>query len=191
MSFALSLPTLLQRLQGFLPLNPQGFGAKQATADLSFNTAISFMTNTNWQSYGGETTLSYFVQMVALAVQNFVSAAAGMAVAIALVRGFARQEQKTIGNFWVDVTRARCTSCCRSRFIARPVLLLAGRGSELRPYTTVTTVEGAKQTIAQGPVGVAGSDQTTGDERRRLLQRQLRASVRESRRRFTNFSRCC
>src|SRR5262249_29071273 len=83
---------LIQRLQGVLPFNPQGFGVAQTTPDLSFNTAVSFMTNTNWQAYGGETTLSYFVQMAALTVQNFVSAAAGMAVAIALVRGFARQQ---------------------------------------------------------------------------------------------------
>jgi K+-transporting ATPase ATPase A chain len=95
----------IQRLQGLLPLNPAGLGAKQATPDLSFNTAVSFMTNTNWQSYGGEMTLSYFVQMTALTVQNFVSAAAGMCVAIALIRGFARRQQNTVGNFWVDLVR--------------------------------------------------------------------------------------
>src|SRR5262245_20822897 len=104
---------VIQRLQGVLPLNPQGFstthapqGATALTPDLAFNTAVSFVTNTNWQAYGGETTLSYFVQMAALTVQNFTSAAAGMAVAIALVRGFARTEKKTIGNFWVDMTRS-------------------------------------------------------------------------------------
>src|SRR5438105_275488 len=86
--------------------NPQGFNAGNAPPDLAFNTAASFITNTNWQAYSGESTLSYFVQMAALTVQNFASAAAGIAVAIALVRGFARQERKTIGNFWVDVTRA-------------------------------------------------------------------------------------
>src|ERR1700688_2979947 len=96
---------VFQRLQGHLPLNPQGFGAAQVPPDLAFNTAISFMTNTNWQAYSGESTLSYFVQMAALAVQNFVSAAAGLAVAIALIRGFARQETDKLGNFWVDVTR--------------------------------------------------------------------------------------
>lgn len=99
------LTYLLQRLQALLPLNPMGYGAKQMTPDLSFNTAVSFMTNTNWQAYGGEVTLSYFVQVAALTVQNFVSAAAGIAVAIALVRGFARRQETTIGNFWVDLTR--------------------------------------------------------------------------------------
>ncbi len=89
--------------------------ATPMTPDLAFNTAVSFMTNTNWQSYVGETTMSYFAQMAALAVQNFTSAAAGIAIAIALIRGFARQEAKTIGNFWVDLDpRARSTSCCRS-----------------------------------------------------------------------------
>src|SRR5689334_19854571 len=103
----------IQRLQGWLPLNPLGLGTASAPGnatplkpDLSFNTAVSFMTNTNWQSYAGEATLSYFTQMIALTVQNFVSAAAGIAVAIALIRGFARKEAKTIGNFWVDLTRA-------------------------------------------------------------------------------------
>src|SRR5438477_7964617 len=89
----------LQRLQGFLPLNPRGF-AGNVTPDSAFNTAFSFVTNTNWQSYSGESTLSYFVQMAGLTVQNFVSAAAGLAVAIALVRGFARRSAHTIGNFW-------------------------------------------------------------------------------------------
>ena len=94
----------MQRLQGMLPLNPQGFGA--VTPDSSFNTAISFVTNTNWQGYGGETTMSYLTQMLGLAVQNFLSAAAGMAVMVALIRGFARHTTETIGNFWVDMTRS-------------------------------------------------------------------------------------
>src|SRR5262244_2086239 len=93
----------LQRLQGVLPLNPQGFGA--VSPDSSFNTAVSFATNTNWQGYGGETTMSYLTQMLALTVQNFVSAATGMAVLAALIRGFSRRSAETIGNFWVDLTR--------------------------------------------------------------------------------------
>jgi len=104
--FGFLIVYLLQRAQAYLPFNPQNFGTPNVSPDLAFNTAVSFVTNTNWQAYSGESTLSYFVQMAALAVQNFASAAAGIAVAIAVVRGFARQELRTIGNFWVDVTRA-------------------------------------------------------------------------------------
>src|SRR6202011_4783921 len=104
--FGFVLVYLLQRVQAYLPFNPQNFGTPNVTPDLAFNTAASFVTNTNWQSYSGESTLSYLVQMTALTVQNFVSGAAGVAIAIALVRGFARQQMKTIGNFWVDLTRA-------------------------------------------------------------------------------------
>src|SRR5207244_3366027 len=93
----------MQRLQGWLPLNPAGLGA--VSPDSSFNTAMSFATNTNWQGYGGESTMSYFTQMLALAVQNFVSAAAGMATLIPLIRAFRRGVSSTIGNFWVDLTR--------------------------------------------------------------------------------------
>ncbi len=104
--FGFLLTYLVQRTQGFLPLNPRHFTASNVPPDLAFNTATSFVTNTNWQAYSGESTLSYFVQMAVLAVQNFASAAAGIAIAVAVIRGFARQEKKTIGNFWVDVTRA-------------------------------------------------------------------------------------
>src|SRR5438105_11279213 len=96
----------LQWLQGVLPLNPQRFGASLVSPDLAFNTAVSFVTNTNWQAYSGESTLSYLVQMAALTVQNFASAAAGIAVAIAVCRGFARQQVNSLGNVWVDITRA-------------------------------------------------------------------------------------
>jgi K+-transporting ATPase ATPase A chain len=143
---------LIQRLQGSLPLNPQGFGAGQVPPDLAFNTAVSFVTNTNWQAYGGESTLSYFVQMAALTVQNFTSAAAGMAIAIALVRGFARQESKTIGNFWVDVTRATVYILLPLSFVAALIFTSQGVIQNWDPYTKVTTVEGSAQTIAQGPV---------------------------------------
>ncbi len=149
----------LQRLQGVLPLNPQHFstaGAPQnatpMTPDLAFNTAVSFMTNTNWQSYVPETTVSYLVQMAALAVQNFVSAAVGIAVAVALIRGFARHTANTIGNFWVDMTR--CTL-----YILLPISILAalffvwqGSIQNFKPYETVQTLEGATQTIGQGPL---------------------------------------
>ena len=150
--FGFLLTYLLQRAQGFLPLNPQHFGAGQVPPDLAFNTATSFVTNTNWQAYSGESTLSYFVQMAALAVQNFASAAAGMAVAVALIRGFARQEKKTIGNFWVDVTRATVYVLLPISIIAGLLYVSQGAIQNFKPYTELTTVEGAKQVIAQGPV---------------------------------------
>ena len=142
----------LQRLQGVLPFNPRHFGTAAVTPDLAFNTAVSFVTNTNWQAYSGETTLSYLAQMAALTVQNFVSAAAGVAVAIALVRGFARQQMRSIGNFWVDLTRA-------TLYVFLPLslagaLFLCSRGviQNFHPYEQVRTVEGTVQTIPQGPV---------------------------------------
>jgi len=141
----------IQRLQGFLPLNPAGFGAKQATPDLSFNTAVSFMTNTNWQSYGGETTLSYFVQMAALTVQNFVSAAAGMAVAIALVRGFVRRQVSTIGSFWVDLVRGTVYILLPLALVGALLLCSQGVIQNFRTYTTATTLEGKPQIFAEGP----------------------------------------
>lgn len=150
--FGFLLVYAIQRLQGFLPFNPQNFGAGQVTPDLAFNTATSFVTNTNWQAYTGESTLSYFVQMVALTVQNFISAAAGMAVAIAVVRGFARSEMKTLGNFWVDMTRASVYVLLPISIIGGLFLCSQGVIQNLKPNTDVTTVEGAKQTIAQGPV---------------------------------------
>jgi K+-transporting ATPase ATPase A chain len=150
--FGFLMVYLLQRLQGFLPLNPQGFGAGNVSPDLAFNTASSFMTNTNWQAYAGESTLSYFVQMAALTVQNFASAAAGIAVAIAVVRGFSRAEKKTIGNFWVDVTRATVYVLLPLSVIAAVLFMGSGVVQNLHPYTAVTTIEGAKQVIAQGPV---------------------------------------
>jgi K+-transporting ATPase ATPase A chain len=150
--FGFLMTYALQRLQGFLPFNPQHFGAAQVTPDLAFNTSTSFVTNTNWQAYTGESTMSYFVQMAALAVQNFASAAAGIAVAIALVRGFARQEKKTIGNFWVDVTRATVYVLLPISIVAALLYCSQGVIQNLKPYTDVVTIEGAKQTIAQGPV---------------------------------------
>jgi K+-transporting ATPase ATPase A chain len=146
-------------LQGWLPLNPMGFGtgsapanATKMTPDLAFNTAVSFMTNTNWQAYCGEATLSYLVQTLALTVQNFVSAAAGMAVAIALVRGFARRQSETIGNFWVDLTRSVLYILLPLSLLLAVALVWQGAPQNLEPYAQATTVEGATQAIAQGPV---------------------------------------
>jgi K+-transporting ATPase ATPase A chain len=150
--FGFLLTYLLQRAQGILPFNPQHFGAGNVTPDLAFNTATSFVTNTNWQAYSGESTLSYFVQMAALTVQNFASAAAGMAIAVALIRGFAGQEKRTLGNFWVDVTRATVYVLLPISVVAAFLFVSQGVIQNLSPYTDVATVEGAKQTIAQGPV---------------------------------------
>src|ERR1700677_3745597 len=150
--FGFLLVYLLQRAQAYLPFNPQNFGTPNVTPDLAFNTAASFLTNTNWQSYSGEATLSYFVQMAGLAVQNFVSAAAGLAVAIAVIRGFARHEVRTLGNFWVDMTRSVLYVLLPISFIAALFLCSQGVIQNLKPNTTVTTVEGAKQIITQGPV---------------------------------------
>jgi K+-transporting ATPase ATPase A chain len=150
---------LIQRVQGWLPLNPQGFstahapmGATAVTPDLAFNTAVSFLTNTNWQAYGGESTMSYFTQMVALAVNNFTSAAVGIAIAIAVIRGFSRQQAKSIGNFWVDLTRATLYVLLPLSFVGALYLCSAGVIQNFSPYTKVATVEGGTQTIAQGPV---------------------------------------
>jgi len=151
-AFGFLLTYLMQRAQGLLPFNPQHFGAAQVPPDLAFNTAASFVTNTNWQAYSGESTVSYFVQMAALTVQNFASAAAGMAIAVALIRGFARQERKTIGNFWVDVTRATVYVLLPLSVIAGLLFVSQGVVQNFSGYTEVTTVEGAKQIVAQGPV---------------------------------------
>src|SRR5262245_23992876 len=150
--FGFLLTYLLQRAQGLFPFNPQHFGGSNVSPDLAFNTATSFVTNTNWQAYAGEATLSYFVQMAALAVQNFASAAAGMAVAVAVIRGFARQERRTIGNFWVDMTRATVYVLLPLAFVGALIYCSQVVVQNLNPFTEVTTVEGAKQVIAQGPV---------------------------------------
>src|SRR5712671_5955499 len=150
--FGFLLVYLIQRAQAYLPFNPQNFGTPNVSPDLAFNTAVSFVTNTNWQAYSGESAVSYFVQMAALTVQNFASAAAGIAIAIAVVRGFARQEKKTIGNFWVDLTRATVYVLLPLSIICGLLYVSQGAVQNLKPYTAVTTVEGGKQTIAQGPV---------------------------------------
>jgi K+-transporting ATPase ATPase A chain len=151
-AFSAVLLYAIQRLQLWLPFNPQGYSAGNVSPDLGFNTAVSFTTNTNWQSYVPETTLSYFVQMTGLTVHNFLSAAAGLAIAIALVRGFARQSVKTIGNFWVDMTRATLYILLPISIIGALILCWQGVPQNLNAYTSVTTLEGVKQTIAQGPV---------------------------------------
>ncbi len=141
---------VLMRTQALLPFNPAGQSA--VAEDLSFNTAVSFITNTNWQNYGGESTLSYLVQMAGLTHQNFLSAATGIVLAVALTRGFALASARTIGNFWVDITR--CTLYILLPICIPYALLLVWQGipQTLGPYVDATTLEGAKQTIAVGPV---------------------------------------
>jgi K+-transporting ATPase ATPase A chain len=156
---SLLLTYLIQRIQGLLPFNPQGFGTAHAaqgatamTPDLAFNTAVSFTTNTNWQAYAPEITVSYLTQMVGLATHNFFSAAAGMAIAIALVRGFARHTSEKIGNFWVDMTRATVYILLPLSIVIALLFVSQGVIQNLSPYSKAVTLEGGAQVIAQGPV---------------------------------------
>jgi K+-transporting ATPase ATPase A chain len=157
--FSFLILYLLQRLQGWLPLNPMGFGTAHApsgatamTPDLAFNTAVSFTTNTNWQSYSGESTLSYLVQMAGLTMHNFTSAAVGIAVAVALIRAFARRQMQSIGNFWADLVRATVYLLLPIAIVVAVFFCSQGVIQNFHPYTTATTLEGKTQTIAQGPV---------------------------------------
>jgi K+-transporting ATPase ATPase A chain len=140
----------IQRLQGVLPFNPQhlaGIGPESA-----FNTSVSFVSNTNWQSYEPETTMSYLTQMVGLTVHNFVSAATGIALAVALVRGFARRSSKTVGNFWADLVRCTLYILLPISIVVGLFFVWQGMPQNLHSYVSATTLEGVKQTIAQGPV---------------------------------------
>jgi potassium-transporting ATPase potassium-binding subunit len=139
----------LQRFQAMLPLNPADMSA--VAPDLSFNTAVSFTTNTNWQNYGGESTMSYLTQMAALTTQNFVSAATGIALLIALIRAFARTSMQTVGNFWVDLTRSTLYVLLPLAIIGALILVWQGVPQNIGPHVDATTLEGAKQTISQGP----------------------------------------
>jgi potassium-transporting ATPase potassium-binding subunit len=157
--FSFLILYLLQRMQGVLPFNPMGFstahppaGATAMTPDLAFNTAVSFTTNTNWQNYPGESTLSYLVQMAGLTMHNFTSAAVGMAVAVALIRGFVRQQVNAIGNFWADMVRATVYILLPLSIIVALFFCSQGVIQNLHPYTAATGLEGTAQTIAQGPV---------------------------------------
>jgi K+-transporting ATPase ATPase A chain len=140
------------RLQGLLPLNPQHLGARQMPAHLAFNTAISFTTNTNWQSYSPELTVSYFSNMVGLAIHNWASAAVGMAIAVALIRGFARKSAGGIGNFWVDVVRGTLYVLLPLCLAGAVVYIATGVPQNFDAYTVVSTLEGGKQTVALDPV---------------------------------------
>ncbi|WP_428492750.1 potassium-transporting ATPase subunit KdpA [Rhodopila sp.] len=140
----------LQRLQATLPFNPQHLDA--VSPDLAFNTSVSFVTNTNWQSYVPETTLSYLVQMAGLTVHNFVSAATGIALALALIRGFSRRSAQSVGNFWLDLTRCTLYILLPICIVIGLVMVWQGVPQNLSAYTDVTTLQGGKQIIAQGPV---------------------------------------
>ena len=141
---------LILRFQDHLPLNPQNF--RGVAPDLAFNTAVSFATNTNWQNYAGETTMSYFTQMVALVMHNFLSAAMGMAIAIVIIRAIARRTMSTLGNFWVDMVRGTLYVLLPISVVVALVLVANGAIQNFSGYTTVHTVAGGVQTIAQGPV---------------------------------------
>lgn len=141
---------LLQEIQGYLPFNPNDFGAVRW--DTALNTAISFTTNTNWQSYAGEQTMSYLTQMLGMTVQNFLSAGTGITVAFAFIRGFLRQNTKYIGNFWVDLTRSIVYVLLPLAFIFAFVLISQGMIQNLMPNSTIQTLEGQAQIITQGPV---------------------------------------
>ena len=171
----------IQRLQHVLPFNPQQLGAVEAAS--AFNTAASFTTNTNWQGYVGEATMSYLTQMAGLAWHNFISAAVGIAVALALARGITRRGDGsgpgTIGNFWVDITRATVYILLPISVVFALVFVSQGMIQNLSPYVEATTLEGARQVIAIGPVASQESIKQLRDQRRRLLQRQCRASLRE------------
>jgi potassium-transporting ATPase potassium-binding subunit len=140
----------IQRLQNFLPLNPRGFDA--VPSDLAFNTSISFITNTNWQNYSGETTMSHLTQMLGLTVHNFLSAATGLALAFALVRGFMRSSAATVGNFWVDVTRITLYLLLPFAFVLALAFVALGVPQTLQGAVEATTLEGAKQVISIGPM---------------------------------------
>ena len=137
--FGLLAVYLVQRLQGYLPFNPQGFFAP--SPDLAFNTAVSFATNTNWQSYSGEESLSYFTQMTALTTQNFLSAATGMALLMAFIRGIARHERKNLGNFWVDIVRGVLYIFLPLAFVFSLLLVSQGVIQNLKPNQVVNVIQ--------------------------------------------------
>src|SRR5207248_11145734 len=139
---------LMQRVQQWLPVNPQKFGA--VTPDLAFNTAASFTTNTNWQAYSGETTMSCLTQMAGLAYHNFASAAVGIALAIAFIRGIAWKERDTIGNFWVDLVRGLLWVLLPFCIVGALLLVSQGVVQNLRPYDTVSPIDGKEQVIGEG-----------------------------------------
>ena len=178
---------LILRTQNIQPFNPEGFNS--APWDVTFNTTSSFITNTNWQYYGGETTMTYFSQMAGLAVQNFVSAAVGMAVLAAVIRGFASRGVKELGNFWRDVTRTPALHPAAARGRRHPDPGLPGRDPDRSAATSAPRRSGARPDAGDGPRRLAGGDQAARHQRRRLLQRQQRHSRSRTRRSSRTSSR--
>ena len=173
-----ALLVALELTQTWLPLNPQHL--PNVPFALAFNTAVSFMTNTNWQAYSGEAIMSYFTQMAGLAVHNFVSAATGIAVAVALARGLVRKQTDRIGNFWTDLTRCTLYLLLPLSFVLALVLAQQGVVQTFDGYATATTLEGATQQIPLGPVASQIAIKQLGHKRRRIFRTKQRASFRES-----------
>ena len=157
-----------------LPLNPQALGPVRW--DTALNTAVSFTTNTNWQSYSGEQTMSYLTQMLGLTVQNFLSAAVGIAAAMAVIRGFIRKNTAAIGNFWVDLTRSVLYLLLPLAIIWALIFASQGVVQTLGPYVNAQTLDGGVQTIAVGPTASQDCHQVPGNQRRRFLQCQFSPS---------------
>jgi len=183
-AFGLLAVYALQRIQGFLPLNPQGLGA--VSPDSAWNTAVSFATNTNWQGYSGEVTMSYLSQMFGLTVQNFISAATGMSVLIALIRGIVRHTATGIGNFWVDMTRSILYILLPLSLLVSLALVSQGVVQTFRENQTVALLQPTtdtkgnpvtEQVLAVGPAASQIAIKAIRDERRRIFQHQLRPSV--------------
>ena len=171
--------------------NYPGVQFHSGTWDVTFNTVSSFVSNTNWQYYGGETTLTYFSQMMGMTVQNFVSAAAGIVVLIALIRGIMARSGKSLGNFWQDMVRTLLYVLLPLSVIGALLLVSQGVIQNFGHYTTAHTLAGGTQTIAPGPGRLAGRDQAARHQRRRVLQHQLVVPVREREPRSRTSSRCC
>jgi K+-transporting ATPase ATPase A chain len=167
---------LLERMQHWLPYSN---GMANVNPDLAWNTAASFVTNTNWQNYSGESTMGYVVQMAGLAVQNFVSAAVGIVVAIALIRGFMRNKTDRLGNFWVDMTRIVIRLLLPLSVIGGIILMATGVIDNFNLTHTITTLVRRPADDGRRPGGLAGGHQGARQQRRRVLQRELRAPVRE------------
>ena len=174
---SLLLTYVIERAQHFLPWNPQGLAG--VAPDLAWNTAASFTTNTNWQSYVPEAVMSYFTEMVGLAYHNFLSAAVGIAVGIAFVRGIARKQSPTIGNFWVDATRTILWLLLPICLIVSPILIQQGVPQNLKAYTVATPLEKSPtpQTIGQGPIASQEAIKMLGTNGGGLIQHQQRAPL--------------